>query len=461
MREFDLNIEKVLENWEPYHAVREVIANALDEQVLTGTKPIEIFKDTERRWHIRDYGRGLQYQHFTQNENDEKLQRSDLIGKFGVGLKDALATFDRHKIGVEIYSRFGKYTTGQAQKHGFSDLTTLHVYIEEPEDTDFEGTEFIISACDDEEVERAKSLFLQYANLLQLDTTNFGEVYRKRGGVSEIFVNGIKVAEEDNFLFSYNITALNTTLRKAINRERTNVGRGAYSERVKDILLKCTSEAVVSEFVENLGRLSGGEQSDELRWKDVQIHFLQTLSRQDDVVFVTSEQVDTMSGRTKEIVDGSEKKKIFVSHDILDSLKQKAVVDNDFKFNTVDSVVEDYKQSFQYDFVDIDELTVHERENFELTQTVIEKVFPEFSLAKVLISTTMRPDQDDDGTLGICEDFGERIIILRDVIKDRPKFLGVLAHELIHAKTGYSDCSREFEMMLTEEIGKLLEEKLF
>ena len=27
---FDLNIEDVLENWEPYHAIREVIANALD-----------------------------------------------------------------------------------------------------------------------------------------------------------------------------------------------------------------------------------------------------------------------------------------------------------------------------------------------------------------------------------------------------------------------------------------------
>lgn len=459
MREFDLNIERVLENWEPYHAVREIIANALDEQTLTGTKPIEIFKDVEQRWHIRDYGRGLQYQHFTQNENDEKLRRSDLIGKFGVGLKDALATFDRHKIGVEIYSRFGKYTTGQTQKRGFSDLMTLHVYIEAPEDTEFEGTEFIIGGCANEEVERAKSLFLQYAKLVLLDATSFGEVYRKWGEVSEIFVNGIKVAEEENFLFSYNITSLNTTLRKAINRERTNVGRGAYSERVKDILLKCTSEAVVSEFVENLRRLSGGEQSDELRWKDVQIHFLQTLSKQDDVVFVTSEQVNEMSGRKKEIVDDSEKKKVFVSQDILDSLKQKAHAD-DFKVNTVDSVVEDYKQSFQYDFVDVNKLTVSERRNFELTQAVIERVFPEFNPVRVLISTTMRPDQDEDDTVGICENFGERIIILREVLKYRPKFLGVLAHELIHARTGYLDCSREFETVLTEEIGKLLAERL-
>ena len=45
MKQFDLNIEKILENWEPHHAIREIIANALDEQIITNTKDIEIFKE--------------------------------------------------------------------------------------------------------------------------------------------------------------------------------------------------------------------------------------------------------------------------------------------------------------------------------------------------------------------------------------------------------------------------------
>ncbi len=61
MREFDLNIERVLENWKVAHALREVIANALDEQALTGTREPEIFRDAEGRWHIRDWGRGLRW----------------------------------------------------------------------------------------------------------------------------------------------------------------------------------------------------------------------------------------------------------------------------------------------------------------------------------------------------------------------------------------------------------------
>ncbi|MGI0014938.1 MAG: ATP-binding protein, partial [Nitrososphaera sp.] len=95
IKKFDLNIEKILEDWEIYHAIREVISNAIDEQILTQTKDIEIFKDSNKNWHVRDYGRGLNYEHLTQKENEEKLQNSSVIGKFGIGLKDALATFDR------------------------------------------------------------------------------------------------------------------------------------------------------------------------------------------------------------------------------------------------------------------------------------------------------------------------------------------------------------------------------
>jgi len=66
VRQFDLNIERVLEHWTVAHALREVIANALDEQALTGTAEPAIFKDSQGAWHIKDSGRGLRYEHLTQ-----------------------------------------------------------------------------------------------------------------------------------------------------------------------------------------------------------------------------------------------------------------------------------------------------------------------------------------------------------------------------------------------------------
>src|SRR5712672_1094660 len=168
---FDLNIEKVLEDWGIHHALREVIANALDEQALTKTKEVDIFNDKEG-WHIRDYGRGIRYHHLTQNEDKEKHANPDkVIGKFGVGLKDALATFDRKKIAVRITSKHGHITLGKAAKHGFENITTLHALIEEPSDLKFVGTEFIFKKVKDEDIRSAKEFFLKFSGECLLEST--------------------------------------------------------------------------------------------------------------------------------------------------------------------------------------------------------------------------------------------------------------------------------------------------
>src|ERR1700716_3925228 len=129
-RDFDLNIEKVLEGWTVSHAIRELIANALDEQALSGTDEIEIASAGDRTWQIRDFGRGLQHTHLTQNENAEKRQREpEVMGRFGVGLKDALAVLDRRGVSVTIRSAHCEISLVHRSKSGFSDVTTLHARI--------------------------------------------------------------------------------------------------------------------------------------------------------------------------------------------------------------------------------------------------------------------------------------------------------------------------------------------
>lgn len=84
MPAFDLNVERVLEHWTPAHAVREIIANALDEAALSQTAAPEISKSGDKVWHVHDFGRGLRYEHLTQNEDAEKLAHPGLVvGKFG------------------------------------------------------------------------------------------------------------------------------------------------------------------------------------------------------------------------------------------------------------------------------------------------------------------------------------------------------------------------------------------
>jgi len=100
-RYFDLNIELVLEHWPVAFAIRELIANALDEHAIADTAEPVIVKDEDGAWHVTDFGRGLRYEHLTQKENDEKRRHPKVIGQFGIGLKDALAVFDRRQVRVE------------------------------------------------------------------------------------------------------------------------------------------------------------------------------------------------------------------------------------------------------------------------------------------------------------------------------------------------------------------------
>ena len=268
-KKFDLNIEKVLEDWEVFHAIREVVANALDEQILSQTKDIQVFQDANGDWHIRDFGRGLRYDHLTQNENEEKLKNPQLIGKFGVGLKDALATFDRRNVKVLIKSKFGDITLGKSEKHNFEDILTLHAYLSEPTEANIVGTDFILKGCTKADVDKAKDLFLKFAGEQSLEETQYGEVLQKKSNNARIYLNGVRVAEEENFLFSYNITSLTAAIKKALNRERTNVGRTAYSDRVKSILLACKGKIVADQLVTDLRQFQTGILHDELKWSDV------------------------------------------------------------------------------------------------------------------------------------------------------------------------------------------------
>src|SRR5829696_2804734 len=178
---FDLNVEKVLEHWSPAHALREVIANALDEHALIGRvdRP-EISRDTARVWHVRDHGRGLRYHHLTLNESDEKRASEVVVGQFGVGLKDALATFHRNGIGVRISSPHGRIGLVEQSKHGFGDVVTLHAVVDAPADID--GTDVALTGIADADVAEAMGFFLVFDTTVEvMETTPAGQVLSRPG----------------------------------------------------------------------------------------------------------------------------------------------------------------------------------------------------------------------------------------------------------------------------------------
>ncbi len=455
IKKFDLNIEKILEDWEIYDALREIIANALDEQMLTKTKDFEIFKDSNNKWHIKDYGRGLKYEHLTQNENSEKLSNPNLIGKFGIGLKDALATLNRKKVDVLIKSKNGEITLGESQKHDFEDILTLHAYISLESDPNFIGTEFILGGINDEDIKKAKNLFFKFSGERIIESTIYGAVLEKKGEPTKIYLNGVKVAEEDKFLFSYNITSLDSKIRKALNRERSNVGRTAYSDRIRAILISCKSEEVARSLSEDLKNYSTGLIHDELKWLDVQEHATKILSSLTKSIFLTPEEIiDTPDFVEKAKSDGYE----IVT--IPDKLKEKVHGLSDISGNPIrdlEQFHEEYSESFKFKFVDFKDLTEGEKKIFSLTDNILNLIGGKpKNINDIKISELMRKELwSTEETAGLWDAGSGIIIIKRSQLETLEKYAGTLLHEISHAVTGTSDVSREFELELTRIIGIL------
>ncbi len=72
------------------------------------------------------------------------------------------------------------------------------------------GTEFIIAGIDDDSISKAKNMFLIFNKEITFaEKTRYGEVYFSENSIPSIYINGVKVASEENFLYSYNITNIN------------------------------------------------------------------------------------------------------------------------------------------------------------------------------------------------------------------------------------------------------------
>lgn len=107
-----------------------------------------------------------------------------------------------------------------------------------------------------------RTFFSAFLHEIVLEDTGFGAVLEKPIHENAgIYIHGVKVAEESNFLFSYNITNLPNKLRKALNRERDNVGRAVYTDSIKNIVKSVEDEVVLRAYMHDLEQVTKGSRA--------------------------------------------------------------------------------------------------------------------------------------------------------------------------------------------------------
>jgi hypothetical protein len=448
---FDLNVEKVLEHWTPAHALREVIANALDEHALIGRadRP-SVVKDDAGVWHVRDRGRGLRYHHLTQNESDEKRASDVVVGQFGVGLKDALATFHRNGIAVRISSPRGTISLTEHAKHGFDDVVTLHAVVEAPAEVD--GTDVALAGISDADVAEAMAFFLVFDPSVEvLETTGSGQVLARAGDAPRsVYVRGVRVAEDDGLLFSYNVTKVDAKLRRALNRERSHVGRSAYTDRVKAILLAVEASVVLTRLVEDMAGFAKGATRDEVKWNDVAERVVRQLAATNpDTVFVTAAQRWSHPELIRRAeIDG---KHVFVIPDALAARLRNAA---DGIVTTLERFAAEWNERVVIQPLDPAQLDPAERDVLNVAGQMLEVVGRRRDEWQVVVSDTLHLTPDGTETAhGLWEPARRRIVINRRCLRSRELFVATLLHEIAHAITGATDLTAEFEDGLTDLLG--------
>lgn len=460
-KNFDLNIETVLDNWSISDALREIIANAIDEMIITRTKPIEVRPYSKKKGYyiIRDFGRGLKYTHLTQNENLEKNSTKGVIGKFGVGLKDAFGVLYRNNAQVVAQSSYGRISLSMKEKAEFGDIETLNAVVHTPV-KQMVGTIFVVQASD-EDIQIAKDMFLYFRDPNVLDASSDGQIIEKdvNRDIAYIYVNGVKVAEEENFLFDYNITSLSSSLKKAINRERTNVGRSAYSDSVKKMLLNSSSERVINALITDVKSFGSGTQSDDAKRLDVQSHALKLYNSLNDIVIVSASKSKMMSQDELELLHSSSREVVIVSDKLYDSVK--GTVDYDGKALADLNVVSDEKDAaYEYEPIDESALLNNERSVLGYKNNIL-KLYNMMEYSnRIMISQDINSSLKNLDTRGVYLQEDDIIYIKRDVLNDKKEFISVLSHELAHALHNHADNTRLFEDDLGYFIG-LLGEQVF
>ena len=301
----------------------------------------------------------------------------------------------------------------------------------------------------------AKALFLNFSGEELIDSTKYGAIYRKSSNNGKIFMNDVKVAEEKNFLFSYNITLLTKKFTKELNRERTNVGRNAYRDIIIKILLLCEKEDIYSELMKDLQNWGNGTFHDELNWIDIQEHTVKVFNSKKSAIFMTSSEIQSHF----HLIDEAKSRGLEIIT-IPKSLRERIHNSNDISGNPIrdiDYFIKEEAESFKFKFVKPKQLKKSEKDIFNLKDRIFEFIGGKpREINKVKISESMRKvPKTFREAVGLWNESAGIIIIKRDQLKNIENFCGTLIHEIAHCISNRPDVDGEFEHELTRLLGVL------
>ena len=212
-------------------------------------------------------------------------------------------------------------------------------------------------------------MFMKFSGEEVLETTSYGQILRRQGTTGRIYILGVFANEEPNFFFSYNVTNLTESMKKRLNRERLNVGRTTYADRVKAILKGAKSETVKSTLIDQVEKRATGEQCDEMAWIDISQMALNLMHEARRTAYLTEYEIQSRP-EMLDILRSDGLQVIVVTDQQKEKLRDQALTGGQ-QVRTLEVYQAEFNASFQYKFVDNTKFTPEERRVFEFTPHIL------------------------------------------------------------------------------------------
>jgi hypothetical protein len=206
------------------------------------------------------------------------------------------------------------------------------------------------------------------------------------------------------------------------NRERSNVGHGAYTDRVKAILLSCEQDEVIDALVADLQNYERGTQHDETRWLDVGLHACKQLNARRKVIFLTAYELALAPDFVQRAVEDG-----YETIVVPETIRRKLPGLRDAMGNPMRDLSryrDEWQESFHFTFIDPVNFTVGEHAVWDtLPQIFAARGGRPVRIRDIRVSETMRLMEGRyQEAVGLWDDEDGRIIIKRTQLQSVAKF---------------------------------------
>lgn len=411
-------------NWSVQDAMRELIANALD------TKEKVKLSVTSGVITIEDNGEGLSKKNLLFGSSDKE---DNQIGTFGEGLKMASLVLARNNRNMKVVTAGFEYEAKIEKDVQFgADVLVVNLKPSRKR----KGTIISFNGSE-QELNSVKSNFLQLSDKYkELDNG----VYSPGGA---LFVNGVYV-QAIKSIFSFNVES-----KTLIQRDRNSVDMERARMNISTTLGQVTNKKVIEELLRNLLSYTLEAELD-IRipsqnrpiWKSVmdKVYPKGCLARGTEHDGVADDRGFLVLFNLPEALGNLLRQSGMPTSDNVVSLKG--------------------DESMVQKKVDPSKLSRKGKKRWNDGLELFAKLYNKSLLKKIEIIETFKDGVETDSVWGLYVPATDSIYILKELVEDTDKhsfetFMGVLIHERVHQMTQAHDRTRQFEMGLSMELGRI------